>query len=125
MSSKSNSKYCEKIYNIRFSVSHLVSGIKVPVTPQRAITGDFIFVGDVGRPDLLEKSTGQIGSQELGANSFLLPFKNFPSKDEVAKGHIQGSLHIETGKSFSTWAGSFAEYQQQILLITDESPAED
>lgn len=213
------------------SITFLVSDTKVPTTPQRAITGDFIFVGDVGRPDLLEKAAGQIGSQELGAkqlyasiqkfsklpddleiwaghgagsfcgkslsaiphatlkeekqNSKAFQFKNDEkgfvkyildgqptppkyfammkqlnkverplliqvpihpklnqttfqkaidnnlliidtrSKDEVAKGHIQGSLHIENGKSLSTWMGSLVDYEQQIVLITDESHTED
>jgi len=52
------------------SITFLVSDTKAPTTPQRAITGDFIFVGDVGRPDLLEKAAGQIGSPE---------FRNFPN----------------------------------------------
>src|SRR5690606_3252931 len=47
------------------SLTFLVNdGTKNPI---KAITGDFIFVGDVGRPDLLEKAAGQIGSQEVGA----------------------------------------------------------
>src|SRR5690606_36578498 len=42
----------------------VTDGTKNPI---KAITGDFIFVGDVGRPDLLQKAAGQIGSQEVGA----------------------------------------------------------
>lgn len=30
-------------------------------------TGDFVFVGDIGRPDLLEKAAGLIGTKEAGA----------------------------------------------------------
>lgn len=47
------------------------------------------------------------------------------SKNEVAIGHIPGSLHIENGKSFSTWIGSLVDYQQQIVLITNENHMED
>src|SRR5690606_6065108 len=46
-------------------------------------------------------------------------------KEEVAKGHVRGSLHIENGKSFSTWVGSLVDYQQQIVLITEEDQTED
>ena len=30
-------------------------------------SGDFIFVGDIGRPDLLEKSVQMEGTTEIGA----------------------------------------------------------
>src|SRR5699024_4296849 len=35
--------------------------------PMGIFTGDFVFVGDVGRPDLLEKAVGVKGSTEKGA----------------------------------------------------------
>lgn len=213
------------------SLTYLVSDTKVPATPQRAITGDFIFVGDVGRPDLLEKAAGQVGSQEIGAKQLYASIQKFSqlpddleiwaghgagsfcgkslstiphstlkeekqsnkafqfkndekgfvqyildgqptppkyfavmkhlnkverpllvqvpihpkldqtalqkaldnklliidtrSKDEVAKGHVTGSLHIENGKLLSTWVGSLVDYQPQIVLIADESHTED
>lgn len=209
------------------SITFLLRDTKNYNTPQRAITGDFIFVGDVGRPDLLEKVAGEIGSQELGARQLFASIQRFSklsddleiwpghgagsfcgkslsnipqstlkeekessqafqfSNDEkgfvqyvldeqptppkyfsvmkhlnkvnrpllievpkhpnlgqtelqnainnqlliidtrkrydVAKGYIPGSLHIENGKSLSTWAGSLVDNQQQIVLITDEN----
>lgn len=41
------------------SITFLVRDLKQPKNPIKAITGDFIFVGDVGRPDLLEKAFTQ------------------------------------------------------------------
>ena len=35
--------------------------------PMGAITGDFVFVGDLGRPDLLEKAAKQDGKMQEGA----------------------------------------------------------
>ncbi len=35
--------------------------------PMAAMTGDFLFVGDVGRPDLLEQAAGLAGAQEPAA----------------------------------------------------------
>ncbi len=35
--------------------------------PMALITGDFLFVGDVGRPDLLESAAGQVGVKEPSA----------------------------------------------------------
>lgn len=46
-------------------------------------------------------------------------------KEQVAKGYVPNSLHIENGKLLSTWVGSLVGYQQQIVLITDESHTED
>ena len=35
--------------------------------PMGLFSGDFIFVGDIGRPDLLEKSVQMEGTTEIGA----------------------------------------------------------
>src|SRR5690554_4961524 len=70
--------------------------------PMKAITGDFIFVGDVGRPDLLEKAAGQIGSQEVGAKQLYHSIEKFlklPDDTEIWPGHGAGSF---CGKSLST-----------------------
>lgn len=69
--------------------------------PIKAITGDFIFVGDVGRPDLLEKAAGQIGSQEVGAKQLYHSIEKFlklPDNTEIWPGHGAGSF---CGKSLS------------------------
>ncbi|WP_313091786.1 MBL fold metallo-hydrolase [Chryseobacterium flavum] len=69
--------------------------------PMKAITGDFIFVGDVGRPDLLEKAAGQIGSQEIGAKQLYHSIEKFlklPDNTEIWPGHGAGSF---CGKSLS------------------------
>ncbi len=34
--------------------------------PMGVFTGDFVFVGDVGRPDLLEEAAGYAGTKEAG-----------------------------------------------------------
>ena len=41
--------------------------------PMGMATGDFVFVGDVGRPDLLESAAGQVGAREpeLGVGNCL------------------------------------------------------
>lgn len=213
------------------SITFLVRDTQVPATPQRAITGDFIFVGDVGRPDLLEKVAGQIGSQEVGAEQLYASIQKFSrlpddleiwpghgagsfcgkslstipqstlgeekrnskafqftddekgfvkyiledqlappryfgmmkqlnkverplliqvpvhphidqatfqqaidnnlliidtrKKMEVAQGHVPNSLHIENSNSLSTWMGSLVDYQQQLVLVTDDKDTED
>lgn len=69
--------------------------------PAKAITGDFIFVGDVGRPDLLEKAAGQTGSQEVGAKQLYHSIEKFlklPDDTEIWPGHGAGSF---CGKNLS------------------------
>lgn len=83
------------------SITFLVVDTKVFTTPKRAITGDFIFVGDVGRPDLLEKAAGQIGSQEIGAKQLfasILKFSKLSDDVEIWAGHGAGSF---CGKTLS------------------------
>ncbi len=62
--------------------------------PMGVFTGDFVFVGDVGRPDLLEKAAGIAGSAEESARQMfhsLQQFKSFPDYLQVWPGHGAGS----------------------------------
>ncbi len=62
--------------------------------PMGVFTGDFVFVGEIGRPDLLEKSTGIAGSADTGARQMfqsLQKFKQFPDFLQVWPGHGAGS----------------------------------
>lgn len=47
--------------------------------PLGAFTGDFIFVGDVGRPDLLERAAGYSGTMEAGARVLFQSLRKFVS----------------------------------------------
>ncbi|MEK6511171.1 MBL fold metallo-hydrolase [Myroides odoratimimus] len=83
------------------SLTFLITDLSVSKYQQKALTGDFIFVGDVGRPDLLEKVAGQVGSQNIGAKQLYESIKRFSklSDDlEIWPGHGAGSF---CGKSLS------------------------
>ncbi len=57
-------------------------------------TGDFVFVGDIGRPDLLEKAAGIQGTQDIGALQMYDSIKKFdalPDYIQVWPGHGAGS----------------------------------
>jgi hydroxyacylglutathione hydrolase len=59
------------------------------------LTGDFIFVGDVGRPDLLETAAGQVGSMQKSAERLfesVRRFKELPVELNVWPGHGAGSM---------------------------------
>jgi hydroxyacylglutathione hydrolase len=45
--------------------------------PMGVFSGDFVFVGDVGRPDLLERAVNQVGSMEQGARTLFASLQRF------------------------------------------------
>jgi hydroxyacylglutathione hydrolase len=213
------------------SISFLLTDPPATDKPVMVFTGDFVFVGDIGRPDLLEKAAGIMGTKEPGAKQMFQSLKKFEAlpdyvqvwpahgagsacgkalgavhsstvgyekirnwafrygadeqgftdylladqpeppkyfammkhlnkvnrpllvavpkhpklskaaflsayekgiqvidtrnKTEFAKGFIPGSLNIQGNNSFSTWCGWLLNYQQQFMLVADESQMED
>jgi len=62
--------------------------------PMGVFTGDFLFVGDVGRPDLLEEAAGYKGTKEVGARQqfhTVERFKTLPDYLQIWPGHGAGS----------------------------------
>lgn len=62
--------------------------------PIGIFTGDFIFVGDVGRPDLLEMAAGFVGTKEIGARQqfhSVQRAKKLPDYLQLWPGHGAGS----------------------------------
>lgn len=62
--------------------------------PMGIASGDFVFVGDTGRPDLLETATGQQGAMKEGARSLYASVQRFLNLDDylqVWPGHGAGS----------------------------------
>ncbi|MDQ0299286.1 glyoxylase-like metal-dependent hydrolase (beta-lactamase superfamily II) [Salibacterium salarium] len=75
-------------------VSYLLTDGTNPEKPIGVFTGDFVFVGDVGRPDLLEKSVGVKDSADAGARqmfSSIQTFKQFEDYLQIWPGHGAGS----------------------------------
>ncbi|MFA9480260.1 rhodanese-like domain-containing protein [Phycisphaerales bacterium AB-hyl4] len=54
-------------------------------SPMGVATGDFVFVGDVGRPDLLEQAAGMAGVQEPAARQLFASLQRFKELDD----HVQ------------------------------------
>jgi hydroxyacylglutathione hydrolase len=62
--------------------------------PMGAFTGDFIFAGDVGRPDLLERAANVSNSMEASARALfksIRHFRNLPEYLQIWPGHGAGS----------------------------------
>ncbi len=76
------------------SISFLLTDSPSSDKPVMLFTGDFVFVGDVGRPDLLEKAAGMIGTQDAGAKEMYHSIKRFNALADyiqVWPGHGAGS----------------------------------
>ena len=59
------------------SISFLLTDTMASPEPVMIFTGDFVFVGDVGRPDLLEEAAGMIGTKEVGAKQLFESIEKF------------------------------------------------
>ena len=62
--------------------------------PMGIATGDFVFVGDVGRPDLLESAAGQVGMAATSAKALhhsIARFLDLPDYLQVWPSHGSGS----------------------------------
>ena len=76
------------------SVSFLVTDGVATDEPMGILTGDFVFVGDVGRPDLLETAAGEAGAMKPAAQELFKSvetFKELPQYLQVWPAHGSGS----------------------------------
>ena len=86
---------------------------------------DFVFVGDVGRPDLLETAAGQTGTKEESAQTLfksIKKFQNLPDYLQMWPGHGAGSA---CGKALGAVPQSTVGYEKKfnaaIGLASEES----
>jgi hydroxyacylglutathione hydrolase len=105
-------------------MSFLVTDQSVGNSPMGVLTGDFVFVNDVGRPDLLEKVAGATGSAERAARTVfrsLQRFKEAPDYWQIWPAHGAGSA---CGKSLSAVPQSTVGYERRFnwaFQVTDEN----
>ena len=75
-------------------ISFIVTDTPAGAGPWGILTGDFVFVGDVGRPDLLEKAVGVKGTMEAAARTLFRSLERFRALSDhvqVWPGHGAGS----------------------------------
>src|SRR5574337_1101086 len=75
-------------------LSFMVTDTAATGQPMGVFTGDFIFVGDVGRPDLLERAAHHVGTMEAGARQLfgaIGRFLELPDYLQLWPGHGAGS----------------------------------
>jgi hydroxyacylglutathione hydrolase len=96
-------------------MSFLVTDIGGGATePMGLLSGDFIFVGDVGRPDLLESAAGQAGAMEPGARtlySSLRATAALPEHLQILPAHGAGSA---CGKALGAVPTSVMGYERRF-----------
>lgn len=93
------------------SISFLLFDNPASDSPVMFFTGDFVFVGDVGRPDLLEKAAGIKGTKEAGAKEMfqsLDSFSSLPEYVQVWPAHGAGSA---CGKALGSVPSSTVGYE--------------
>ncbi|MBI1757005.1 MAG: MBL fold metallo-hydrolase [Fimbriimonas ginsengisoli] len=93
-------------------IAFLLTDEAASASPMAAFTGDFIFIGDVGRPDLLERAAGFEGTMEAGARTLyrsLAKFKTLSDSLMLWPSHGAGSA---CGKNLSSLPVSSLGYEK-------------
>ncbi len=93
-------------------ISLLLTDNHASSKPVMIFSGDCVFFGDVGRPDLLEKAAGIKGTQDLGARQMYQSVKKFaelPDYVQVWPGHGAGSA---CGKALGAVPSSTVGYEK-------------
>ena len=97
--------------HMTYLVTDIGGGADVPMA---AFTGDFLFVGDVGRPDLLEQAAGIAGAQEPAAQQLFASLRKFAKYDaalQILPAHGAGSA---CGKALGAVPSSTLGYERKF-----------
>lgn len=105
-------------------LSFIVTDTPSGAGPMGILTGDFVFVGDVGRPDLLERAAKVANTMEAGARTLFASLERFralPDHLQVWPGHGAGSA---CGKALGAVPFSTVGYEKRAnwgVALTDEA----
>jgi hydroxyacylglutathione hydrolase len=108
--------------------------------PIGVFTGDFVFVGDVGRPDLLERAANQVGTMEKSAHTLYGSLAKFRAGHAehlmLWPGHGAGSacgknlgglpvttLAYEKSTNWAVRCADESEFVREVLAGQPEPPA--
>jgi hydroxyacylglutathione hydrolase len=109
-------------------LSFLVTDGAQADAPGFMLTGDFVFVGDVGRPDLLDEAAGGIDTRFQGAKDIFSSLRNqfltLPDYVQVLPAHGSGSAcgkalgaipasTVGYERTFAWWSGYLAHDDEQ------------
>lgn len=97
--------------HLSFVITDLGGGASEPIG---IASGDFVFVGDLGRPDLLETAAGQAGAREPAAQKLFETVRRLdelPDYVQVWPGHGAGSA---CGKALGAVPSSTVGYEKRF-----------
>jgi hydroxyacylglutathione hydrolase len=100
----------------------LVTDTAVSDEPLAAVTGDFLFVGDVGRPDLLERAAKVANSMDGAARQLFASLKRLeplPDHLQIWPGHGAGSA---CGKAIGALPQSTLGYERRTNWALQPMP---
>jgi hydroxyacylglutathione hydrolase len=101
-------------------LSFLITDGASATAPGFLLTGDFVFVGDVGRPDLLDEAAGAVDTRFEGARqlfkSLQRKFLTLPDYVQVWPGHGAGSA---CGKALGSVASTTVGYEKRFSWWAD------
>mgnify|MGYP002737445619 FL=1 len=119
-------------------LSFLVTDGAFADEPGYMLTGDFVFSGDVGRPDLLDEAAGGVDTRFAGARQIFAALKEFvtlPDHVQVFPGHGSGSAcgkalgalpstSVGYESRFAWWAGYVADDDEEgfVSELLDGQP---
>jgi hydroxyacylglutathione hydrolase len=94
-------------------MSFLITDLATSEIPTILLTGDFVFVGDVGRPDLLDEAAGFVDTRFAGAKDLFDSLRDrflvLPDHVQVWPGHGAGSA---CGKSLGAVPSTTVGYER-------------
>lgn len=105
-------------------LSFIITDTAATDRPMGILSGDFVFVGDVGRPDLLERAAGIAGTMEASAKQLfasLQRFRDLPDYLQLWPAHGAGSA---CGKGLGAVPQSTVGYEKisnWALAVRDEA----
>ncbi len=96
-------------------MSFLITDGAQATEPGFMLTGDFVFVGDLGRPDLLDEAAGGVDTRFEGAKGLFASlrdrFLTLPDYVQVLPAHGAGSA---CGKALGSIPGSTVGYEREF-----------
>ncbi len=117
----------EVIHTPGHTPEHLMFQITDTLTADRPMglfTGDCLFVGNVGRPDLLEEAAGMAGTKEIGARgqfANIQRLKTMPDYLQIWPGHGAGSACGKGLGAVPTTTLGYEKLFNPAFQIDDES----
>ncbi len=116
-------------------ISFLLTDTAASLEPMGVFTGDFLFVGDVGRPDLLEKAAGFRDTMKKGAQVLyrsLQRFAELPDHLQIWPAHGAGSAcgkalgavptSVLAYEKLANWAFACSSEEDFVEKILDGQP---